>query len=146
VKAEAIDIMSLISNRRMVGRAKGLEGLFLAFWAMTFSITIELEVLTIKEANSLTIDGLKTWTESNSKCEVLDMAYVSIPTISTHRNSNDLASCIGLRKLLSPSKRASATLFVSLIDIATDLMMTIMSGAIARPAVIAEINAIAYSY
>lgn len=74
------------------------------------------------------------------------MAYVSTPTINTHRNSNDLASCIGLRKLLSPSQRASATLFVSLIDIATDLMMIIMNGAIARPAVIAEINAIAYSY
>jgi hypothetical protein len=99
-------MMSLIRNRRMVGSGKGLEGLFLTFWAITFSLIIEPVVLTMKEANSLTMDGLMNWTESNNKCEVFDMAYVSIATISTHRNSNDLASCIGLRKLLSPSKRA----------------------------------------
>ncbi len=106
VKAAAIAKMSRMKNSTIDGKGKGFGVLLLTFWIMILSVTIVPVVLTINEAKSFVIDRLMNSTESNIRCEVLDMANVSMYTIRKQWYYNELKICIGLVTLFIPSKSA----------------------------------------
>ncbi len=78
MKAAAIAKMSLMKNNTIDGKGNGFGVFLLTFWITILSVTIVPVVLTINEAKSFAIDGLMNSTDSNKRCEVLDMANVSM--------------------------------------------------------------------